>query len=1178
MSAGWLSLIPARLLERPATGWNLAALGRARRLSGVVMVVDVCGFTALSEAAGREGPEGTERLSQAINAVFTPIVSLVHEHGGEVALFVGDAVVAILPGAAAARTCAAAIHARAGSYKLSVGLAAGDLTSTVVGDPKERLEHVLIGRALARAAAAERRAGPGRTVEDGTLVDGAVARSYFDAPGLVAPFVHPSVAARLDAGRDRLLAEHRRVTSLFCRFEDLREDDPEAPARLQSLVSAALEALARYGGALLQVELVDKGSTLKATFGAPLAHEDDERRATACARTLLERPELAGAAIGISSGTVLCGLIGSAARREYTVLGDAVNVAARLMLAAQPGQILVSEATRDRAGAAWRWRALGPLAVRGRADPVAAFEPTAADDRQPGAVRPPLALVGRRQELRIALDLLARAREGHGAVLTIEGEAGIGKSRLLDELAGEAAAGGVDVIRGAGQAYGRDFAYGAWRQAGRELIGDPAALGERAPLAAPLLGVTAADTPLTAGLSPELRAQALQELVVERLKARRAAPLLLAFEDCHWLDTPSRELLERIAREVADLRLLLVLTVRTGEARDGAMPRVQRSASLTLEALGSAGLELLVRARHPDTPAGVVKAVVARCGGNPLFAEELVALAHDRGDAASLPDSLRAVVTARLDTLGEHQRAALRIASVVGPRFKPDWLWGIDPALGGRDAVARTLATLERLDLVQAGASEHGFKHAVTRDVAYDTLALEAREHLHHAVARYVERTHDVALPDVVEALAHHYGRSADAEKQRVYLRRAGDAARNSYSNEAAIRHYRGLIDVLEGGDALEATLDLGGVLQLTGEWVQAEALYARVLEDAERLGLGRIAARARAALGGLLAFTGAYPRAVGRLEEARVSFAALGDRVELAGVLERLAHTYFQQGDDERALACAGEHARLARDLGDQAGESTAMETIGLVLWHRGELEPARRRLESALALAETAGHRVGVVHALNDLAGVLVALQRPRDAIARLGEAYAIAQEIGYRRFAGVIVGNAAELFHIAGDDGPALACAGRALEIATSLHDVIEVLHSATVIAGVRRRRGDPEEADALLERIADAARASDNRRYLAEARLHQARARWDLGRPEAAAIAAAEALDVARAIGQADIAAEAEALMRRTEPASPEPAPARGGAPAGAAPFLDRAASAPDPVALTRRAETALAALG
>ena len=692
-------------------------------------------------------------------------------------------------------------------------------------------------------------------------------------------------------------------------------------------------------------------------------------------------------------------------------------------------------------------------------------------------------------------------------MLTITGEAGIGKSRLLDALVEAAHERGAAVLRGAGRADGRDVAYGAWRDAARELFPD-----RSEPLVAPLLGLRTRDTELT----PGLRVEALRDLVVERIRDRQ--PLLLAVEDAHWLDDPSRDLLDRLARELHSLGVLLVLTVRSGEAR--AAGRLPEGVTLALGPLAPAAVARLV-----PGPPEVVDAVVARSAGNPLFAEEFASLLRERTGAA-LPDSLRSIVTARLDTLPERERAALRIASVIGQRFTPEWLWGIDAQLGGADGVGRALATLARLDLVRHDGAQHAFKHAVTREVAYDTLAVAAREHLHEAVARHIERTLEPEAPDVLEALAYHYSYTLDTAKQRVYLRLAGDAARAAFANDVAIRHYGRLRLLLSGREALDATLDLGAVLQLAGDWDEAEALFRAALSSSQAVDA---AARAGAALGGLLALTGAYPDAVARLEEARAHFINLGDERELAAVLERLAHTYFEQGDDERATARAREHAGLARKLGDRAGESTAINTLGLVLWHRGELDPALAQLEAALALADEAGHRVGAVHVLNDLAGLLVALGRLQEAIARLGDAYTQAREIGYRRFEGLVVGNAAELFHLAGDDASSLACAGASLEIGAALGDGLQVVHNATVIAAVLRRQGNPAGAHALLQRVAAAARAFDNRRYLAEARLHQARALVDLERPAEAALAAKEAHALAAAIGQAALVDEAEALM-------------------------------------------------
>jgi class 3 adenylate cyclase/tetratricopeptide (TPR) repeat protein len=1145
MSAGRLSFLPARLMRFPAAGWDRAALARAHRFDAAVMVVDVRGFTRLSESVAHAGPAGTERLSDMVNAVFAPIVERVHVHGGEVGLFVGDSVVALFPDGEEALACAAELPSPP-DLALGTGLAAGLVAGTVVGDPAGRLEHVLIGTPLRRAAHAAGRAEPGRPVAEPLPIRGPPwpDADVAGARAIVAPFLHPSVAARLDAGRRPLLAEHRQVTALFCRFADLDAADPAAPERLQRVAAAALAELARFDGALLQLELVDKGSTLKAAFGAPVAHEDDERRATACAQALHGRPELRDAAIGLGTGSVLSGLIGAGARREYTVLGDPVNVAARLMLAARPGQILASAATRDGAGADWAWEPRGSLALRGRSAPVAAYAPRAPRSGRPRPHRG--ALVGRERELDTALALLERARDGAGGALIVSGEPGIGKSRLLAALAGRARARGMTVLLGAGRPYGGDLAYGAWRDVAAELAGGDARL-------APLLGRPADD-----GLDPEHRAEAVRERVVALLRRRAAAaPVLLAFEDAHWLDVPSRAVIERLAPELPGAAVLLVLTARPG----GALPRLGGAATLALDGLPPADLHRVVRARAPRLPADVADAIVARCGGNPLFAEELVGVARLR-HGAPLPDSLRSAVTARLDALPEAERAVVRLASVIGPRFAPEWLRGSDPALGDAAELARALAALSRADLVHPDGPRHAFKHAVTREVAYETLALAAREHLHLAVARYLERAEDLSAPDVLDALAHHYGRTPDTAKQRVYLRRAGDAARAAFANEAAAGHYRRLRELEHGPAALEATLDLGAVLQLAGAWAEAEALYREALA---RAASPRDTARARAALGGLLAFTGAHADAVASLEAARAGFAALGERAELATVLERLAQAYFQHGDDARAT----ERATELLGIGDRAQESTALNTLGLVSWHRGELAPAREQLEAALDLARAAGHRVGVVHLLGDLAGLLVALGRVGEAIERLAESHAQAREIGYRRLEGIAVGNAAELFRGAGDDAAALACAGRSLEIGAALGDVLQVIHNATVIAAVRRRQGDPSGADALLERVAAVARARGNLRYLAQARLFQARARHDRGQDAAAAEAAADALRIAREVGQADLVAEAERF-----PAEPPPGP---GADVSAEAFRDSYERMPDPAELVSRAHAALDAL-
>ena len=748
--------------------------------------------------------------------------------------------------------------------------------------------------------------------------------------------MHPSVAARLDAGRDRMLAEHRRVTALFFRLRDDLRGTSWRPPCARSTAST---------GRCCRSSCVDKGSTLKATFGAPLAHEDDERRAVACALAL--REELPGAAFGVSSGTVFCGLIGSAARREYTVLGDAVNVAARLMLAARPGQILATEAVRRRAGEEWAWRALGPLALRGRGDPVTAFE--LAGPLAPAAAH------GRTRELERPR---ARARGGAGAARarrwSCPARPGSG-SRGCSRRSWSARA-GFTVVRGAGQPYGRDHAYGAWRDAARRWTSDRLLAARRR-------------------LTPEVRAAALRELVVDgrSAPARRCCS---SFEDC------SGSMRRRVTCSSASWRssalpVLLVVTER-GEA--WRLPGARLGARAAPARRDRADRRRRAGGRRPRG-----RQPALRRGARPARRP------------ATLPDSLRAVVNARLDRLGEDERAVLRVAAVVGTRFAPEWLSGSDPGLGD---VAARLAALARLGVVHPEGTQYAFKHAVT-----------ARGRLRDARARRPASTCTrrsratssarAADADVLEALAHHYGHSADAGKQRVYFRRAGDAAREAFANESAIQHYRRLLPC---SSRRRATRGAG---RPRLRCCSSPANGSKRGSSSQLAG-----ATARAALGGLLARTGAYPEAV-----ACSSRPGRERRADLQHARTARAHLLRagrRRAGARRARGAGGARPRARRPRRGGRGDRDA---------RAGALAPGRARAGARAARGVARAGRGG-----REPRRRRPQPQRPRRRARRarpprarrcerLAEAYALADEIGYRRFAGVIVGNAAELFQTLG-----------------------------------------------------------------------------------------------------------------------------------------------------------------
>ena len=391
-------------------------VGREQRFSAVALFVDVAGFTPLSEALARYGKAGTEELTALLNTYFGAAIAQVELFGGMVVKFGGDALTALFPYtldtrpvvARRALQCALELQAdlpgqmpsetRAGPFRLAthVGLAAGPVLVTTVGDPALQLHAVIAGSVLGRCAEAETHAQPGEVAAGRELLEGldAVEAVPLDAefvrvvrlgrPASLAPlaplpavppaavatlaaYVHPAIAQRLTAGQASMINEHRRLTILFVDFGGFDYDnDAAVGARLQTYLLAAIGIIERYDGYFKEVEIGDKGSKYIVLFGAPVAHEDENERALRCALELLALGDLP-VRIGVNTGLVYCGQVGSADCRNYTAMGDAMNLAARLMTAAAPGTILVSATTRQPARERFAWNTWRPSRSRAKA-------------------------------------------------------------------------------------------------------------------------------------------------------------------------------------------------------------------------------------------------------------------------------------------------------------------------------------------------------------------------------------------------------------------------------------------------------------------------------------------------------------------------------------------------------------------------------------------------------------------------------------------------------------------------------------------------------------------------------------------------------------------------------------------------------------------------------------------
>jgi len=782
------------------------------------------------------------------------------------------------------------------------------------------------------------------------------------------------LASRILTQRAALEGERKQVTVLFVDLKGSMEiaadvDPEEWHAIMDRFFALAGEAVHRFEGTVNQYT----GDGVMALFGAPLAHEDHAERACHAALALaaslsryaeeLKRERGFGFAVrtGLNSGEVVVGRIGDDLRMDYTAQGHTVGLAARMEQLADPGRIYVTEATALLVGGRFRLRDRGPHNVRGVREPVRVFELEGI-----GAVRTRLeqsrargfsALVGRAEESARLVAALDATCTGQGGVITVSGEAGVGKSRLCFELATEARARGVVVREAHALPYGGSVPLLPVLELLRAMLGvaeadDPEEARRKIagtlllldqelhavlPAVFELLGVAERDAPAPRS-DPEARQRQLLAIVRRLLLAQASrAPQLVLVEDLHWLDGGSEVFLREIAATTRDARVLLLLNFRP--EYQPAWLADAADARIALQPLGpEASTALLAELLGADASTSELAARIAeRTGGNPFFIEEVVRALAAQGTLAGfrgayrlvepvatlvLPATVHAVLAARIDRLAEGDKDVLQTAAVIGKSFSRDVLRRVtqlaDPELD------RVLALLVRAEFVEPDASPAAtdgfvFAHPLTQEVAYRSQLAARRERVHAAVAAVLAESSGGRTHEVAALLAHHHEAAGDR------------LAAARWSRTAAERAMRN--DVAEAVRLWSKTRELAGSLPPSPETVEL-AIWSNIqlLNLGWRSGLGDDEARALFEAG---------------LESAKLA----ADPSATSGVLVTYAALRGLSGDPHGALELVVEAARLAREAGDEGTQVATQAALVQSQIMAGRLREARREVEPALA-----------------------------------------------------------------------------------------------------------------------------------------------------------------------------------------------------------------------------------
>jgi predicted ATPase/class 3 adenylate cyclase len=937
-----------------------------------------------------------------------------------------------------------------------------------------------------------------------------------------------------------LHGERRVVTILFCDVTGstamAEQLDPEIWAEIMDdAFELLIHPIQRYEGNVARL----MGDAVLAFFGAPTSHEDDPQRAVLAGLDIILgilpfrqqiQQELGldfNVRVGINTGSVVVGEIGTEKIGEYTAMGDAVNLAARMEQSAQPGTLQISGNTYKWVAPLFDCKALGNLELRGKSDPVPAYR-VIARKAVPGSIRGVAGLtaplVGRGQEKERLFKVLAEACQGRGQIVTLIGDAGLGKSRLIAELCSEwsrlTASAEGQWLECHGIPYDSQRPFGIFRQ----LLANYFGLSEFASPEEMLPKIKAKNMPFTqeqvsavsrvmfasqqnadAAEFEEHKRQLLNRMVEFWQTVSSSGPLVLVFDDLHWADSISIELLNLLL-ELSESRAVLILCA-TRPYRDAPGWKVKwvaesqfphRYLEIQLTPLSRSDSNALLDQLLAVTqlPESLRELLMGKTEGNPYFLEELLRMMIESGILVSSPDgfgwqveqrltefsipeNLQALLTARIDHLEIETRHTLQIAAVIGRRFSYPVLEAVTgsaaagPASAGSNGLERRIHELERSQLIREAGREpeltFTFWHELLRDAAYESILLRQRRFFHRKVGEYLEDCCPDHLDENAHRLARHFEEAGDAKKALHYYSLAGDAAARLFASQESINYYNRALKLAHSTEGVDPDTWIhlhtrrGRSLELSSQYAEAIQNYVELEE------MGRVR------------------------DDGRMQLAAIIPQATIFSTLTALH-------DPPRGVERSRQALKLARELHDYRSEARSLWNLMLAINFSGkDNRQALEYGEQALEIARQNELREERAHILNDISRVYLLLGMVKQSEDAIQEAQDLWRQMNNLPMLADNLTTKAEGYYLLGRHAEAIDLAEEGLRISRSIGNLWGQTYSSSILGMLYLEVGKIGSGFQFLENSLQLAEQSSFKAPLFSSRLALAYLFGTLGNP-------------------------------------------------------------------------------